>query len=146
VKVVVVNRQRRRVNRATLARLARVVMAAEGCDPHTELSVMIGDERWIQDLNRKYRKRDAPTDVLAFPQQGGPSASEHLLGDVAISAETAARQAKALGHRLEEELRVLLIHGLLHLTGWRDNTPQRRQRMMQRVQELLVLARPRRTP
>ncbi len=141
LNVVVVNRQRRRINRAGLERLACAVMTAEGCEPQTELSVVIGDDGWIQDLNRKYRKRNAPTDVLAFPQEPVPGPGPRLLGDVAISAETAARQAKEMGHKLEVELAVLLVHGILHLTGWRDNTPARRRRMMHRVQELLTQAR-----
>jgi len=106
------------------------------------LSVVIGDDRWIQDLNRKYRKRNAPTDVLAFPQEVLPRAGPRLLGDVAISAQTAARQAKEVGHKLEEELAVLLIHGILHLTGWKDDTSARKRRMMRRVRELLSQARP----
>ena len=141
MNAVVVSRRKRRINRAGLARLACAVMAAEGCSPQTELSIVIGDDRWIQDLNRRYRKRNAPTDVLAFPQEQGPAEKECLLGDVAISAETASRQAKALGHSLEEELAVLLVHGILHLTGWRDDTPAQRRRMMRRTRQLLPQAR-----
>jgi len=146
----VVNKQRRRVGREALARLARKVMEAEGCPRGTELSVVIGDDRWIQSLNKKYRKRNAPTDVLAFPQGRGPMGTEHprasalrasLMGDVAVSAETAARQAKALGHKLQEELAVLMVHGILHLTGWQDKTPKQRRAMMRRTQELLAQVR-----
>ena len=141
--VVVVNEQRRRVNRRELARVARAVMAAEGCPRGVELSVAIGDDEWIRKLNRDYRKKDAPTDVLAFPQ-GAESAGGRpvLLGDVAISAETAARQAEDAGHSLLEEMAVLLAHGILHLTGWGDETPAERRRMMRRVRELLRQAAP----
>jgi probable rRNA maturation factor len=120
-----------------LAKVAKTVMEAEGCPPETELSVAIGDDSWIQKLNRKYRSKDAPTDVLAFPQEGMPGEGSLLLGDVAISADTAARQAKEQGHGLNEEMALLLIHGILHLTGWDDQAPAARRRMMGRARELL---------
>ena len=134
------NRQKRRVNRPRLARIAQVAMAAEGCPSDTELSVVIGDDEWIQDLNRDYLRRDAPTDVIAFPQDMASTDRILLLGDVAISAETAARQAERLGHSFEEELSILLVHGILHLTGWSDETPAKRRRMMQRTRDLLSQA------
>jgi probable rRNA maturation factor len=115
-------------------------MAAEGCHPRAELSVVIGDDEWIRSLNRRYRSKDAPTDVLAFPQEAEPEEETVLLGDVAISAETAARQAEEMGHALEQELAILLTHGILHLTGWRDDTPAARRRMMRRATELLSRA------
>jgi probable rRNA maturation factor len=132
------NRQKRRLDRPRLERIAQMAMAAEGCPSDAELSVVIGDDEWIQDLNRTYLTRDAPTDVIAFPQDMAPTDRVPLLGDVAISAETAARQAERLGHSFEEELSILLIHGILHLTGWSDETPAKRRRMMQRTAELLA--------
>jgi len=137
VTVLVLNKQKRRLRRRWLQELAEGVMQAEGCHPEAELSVVIGDDGWIQDLNREYRKKERPTDVLAFPQDLSPAGTAPLLGDVAISAETAARQAAQLGHSLEEELALLLAHGILHLTGWTDETPAKRERMMHRAQELV---------
>jgi probable rRNA maturation factor len=149
--VVVVNRQKRRVNCRRLARVARSALAAElerdgaNWSSEAELTVAIGDDAWIQELNREYAKKDRPTDVLAFPQEPGPHTKESglLLGDVAISAETAARQAEELGHEFEEEIAILLVHGILHLTGWRDDTPAQRKRMMGRMREVLAEARAR---
>ena len=135
--VLVLNKQKRRLRRRWLQELAEAVMQAEGCHPEAELSVVIGDDGWILDLNREYRKKERPTDVLAFPQDLSPAGTAPLLGDVAISAETAARQAQELGHSLEEELALLLTHGILHLTGWTDETPAKRKRMMRRAQELV---------
>ena len=135
--VTVANRQKRRIRRRWLERLAEAIMAAEGCHPEAELSIVIGDDEWIQELNRKYRKKDRPTDVLAFPQDTGPAGAGPLLGDVAVSAETAARQAEEMGHTLEDELALLVTHGILHLTGWTDETAAKRRRMMQRAQALL---------
>ena len=146
--VEIVNRQKRGVDRRGLTRLAQAVLRAEGCPAQTELSVVIGDDEWIRELNRRYLKKDAPTDVLAFPEEpslgdSGPpqEVSGRRLGEVAISGETAARQARQLGHGFEEELAILLAHGILHLTGWRDETPALRRRMMRRVKEVLAQAR-----
>lgn len=132
----VISRQKRRIRRRWLERVGEAVMAAEGCHPEAELSVVIGDDRWIQALNRNYRKKDSPTDVLAFPQGASPEGAVQLLGDVAISAETAARQAAEMGHSLHRELALLLAHGVLHLTGWEDETPAKRRRMLQRGEEV----------
>ena len=148
--VTLMDRQKRRVPRQRLARVAKAVMVAEGCDPETEVTIVIGADTWIRRLNREFRKRDSPTDVLAFPQatrqrKRRPADPRDrrppvLLGDVAISAETAERQARALGHSLAHELAVLVAHGVLHLTGWKDQTPRQRQRMARRVEEVLGLA------
>jgi probable rRNA maturation factor len=134
------NQARRKLDRRRLARVARAVMRAEGCHPQAELTVVIGDDAWIQELNRTYRRRDRATDVLAFPQGAGPEGEPPALGDVAISAETAERQAAEVRHSLAREVEILLAHGILHLTGWTDETPARRERMMARTKELLAEA------
>jgi probable rRNA maturation factor len=85
-----------------------------------ELSVVIGDDAFVHSLNRQWRGKDKPTDVLSFPQQdlnGSTDSVRGLLGDVIISADTAKRQADELGHSLEHELKVLLVHGICHLLG-----------------------------
>jgi probable rRNA maturation factor len=135
--VTVINRQKRRIRRRWLEGLAERVMQAEGCHPEAELSVVIGDDEWIRDLNREYRKKDRPTDVLAFPQDAAPAGAAPLLGDIAISAETAARQAEEMGHSFQRELELLLTHGILHLTGWTDETAAARKRMMSRAETIL---------
>ncbi|MFQ5989410.1 MAG: rRNA maturation RNase YbeY [Candidatus Methylomirabilales bacterium] len=109
--------------------------------PRDEVSVVLVDDRAIRRLNRLYLNHDRPTDVLAFPQQQGlPSPQPHLLGDVVISVETAARQAKAHGHSLAQELAMLLIHGILHLLGYDDSTPATRRRMWAEQARLLALS------
>jgi probable rRNA maturation factor len=82
--------------------------------------VLIVDDVRIHRLNARYRGIDRPTDVLAFAMREGPFANlqAQVLGDVAISAETAFRQARARRHSLAEELTRLLIHGTLHLLGY----------------------------
>ncbi|MEW6088143.1 MAG: rRNA maturation RNase YbeY [bacterium] len=76
------------------------------------------DDKTIKELNKKYRKKDRPTDVLSFyfdKEEACGAAGTRLLGDVVISVETALRQAKEIGHSFEKELKILLIHGILHL-------------------------------
>eukprot|EP00249_Psilotum_nudum_P020282 c27635_g1_i3 orf=85-1410(+) len=84
-----------------------------------ELSVVVCDDKFIQELNREWRGENAPTDVLSFPQEQPSGLSPILLlGDVIISVETAARQAEERGHTLLDEMRILLVHGLLHVLGY----------------------------
>jgi len=85
-----------------------------------ELSIVLCDDATIHPLNRDYRGKDKPTDVLSFAQREGDFAflEDNLLGDVIISMETTRRQADERGHSVETELRVLLVHGILHLLGY----------------------------
>ena len=85
-----------------------------------ELSLVLCDDAFIHTLNRDYRGKDAPTDVLAFAQREGEGADpdDEILGDVVISIPTAQRQADARGHSTAREVQVLLVHGFLHLLGY----------------------------
>ena len=77
-----------------------------------ELSVRITSNRQIQALNRRFRRKDKPTDVLSFP-----TSMAGTVGDIAVSRDIAAANAEKLGHPLTTELKVLILHGLLHLAG-----------------------------
>jgi len=114
----------------------------------SELSLLLCDEQEIRRLNRTYRNNDKPTDVLSFAQEqaekeGGPGGGDappaypHLLGDVVISLETAAQQARALGQSPRERLRTLLIHGVLHLIGYdHERSAAEARRMFARERKL----------
>lgn len=79
--------------------------------------LMTGDAE-IQALNKKFRRKDYPTDVLSFPDTTPPlPGAARYLGDLAISIQRARAQAKEFGISLEDELRILMLHGVLHLTG-----------------------------
>ena len=83
-----------------------------------ELSVaLVGDEE-IRNLNGRYRSRDEPTDVLSFPVEEPLPTGHRLIGDVIISVEKAARQARQRRRSFEDEMEVLLIHGILHNLGY----------------------------
>ncbi len=88
-----------------------------------EVSITLVSDRFIRQLNNKYRGIDQATDVLAFAMQEGEfgTIQPQLLGDVVISVETAKIQAINMGHSLDKELIILLIHGILHLAGY-DHT------------------------
>ncbi|HVJ08194.1 MAG TPA: rRNA maturation RNase YbeY [Acidisarcina sp.] len=95
-------------------------LAAEGVGVKGQISVLLTDDRTIRELNRQFRKKDKATDVLSFPAAEPVSSGRKtalLAGDLAVSLETAARQARAFGHTLQTEVKVLLLHGLLHLAG-----------------------------
>ena len=96
----------------TLTRYLREAQAAVGL--RGEVSVLLTTDEGIRGLNRRFRKKDKATDVLSFPVD---DVSFGSAGDLAISVETAARQAAEQGHKLSVELRVLMLHGLLHLAG-----------------------------
>jgi len=85
-----------------------------------EVHVRITSSAQIRAWNRKFRHQDKATDVLAFPANKNMNGS--LAGDIAISAPIAARQARRFGHTAEEEVKILLLHGLLHLAGY-DHEP-----------------------
>jgi probable rRNA maturation factor len=91
------------------------------------LSVAIVSDARVRALNRRYRRTDRTTDVLSFPA-GEP----RLLGDVVIAAGRARHQAKAAGHSLQTELRVLALHGLLHLLGYDHETDRGRMARLER--------------
>jgi probable rRNA maturation factor len=129
--VVLLNRQRRR--RVSPSRLRRVLAgAAEALRVRGEVSLVLAGDRLLRRLNRDYRGKDRPTDVLSFPGDGG----EAGLGDVVISVETARRNARRLGRSLPQELDVLALHGFLHVLGHDhetdDGTMERLERRLRR--------------
>lgn len=98
----------------------------------SELSVVLTDDVEIEALNAQHRKKAKPTDVLAFPMDPtgkGPGGATGLLGDVVVSLDTAARQARDHRHGLIEEVTHLLAHGILHLVGYDHRTDAEERRM-----------------
>jgi probable rRNA maturation factor len=102
-----------RPRRRELARFLQQAIDATGL--HGEVGVLLTGDEAIRTLNRKYRRKDKATDVLSFPVA---EMAEGMAGDLVISLETAQLQAAERGHTLEMEIKVLLLHGLLHLAGY----------------------------
>ena len=105
-----------------------------------ELSIVLTDDHHIQILNNDFRQKDAPTDVLSFGQMEGEPfvAPIPILGDLVISLQTAARQAEERGHPLAAEVRILLVHGLMHLLGHDHMEPLERSNMAKAEDDLLA--------
>jgi probable rRNA maturation factor len=120
-------------------------------EPQAEISVVLADDDYIHQLNRQYRGKDRPTDVLSFAMNDhcagehepeiaeAPDDIEILLGDIVISLETTARQAEEFGHSLERELAYLTVHGMLHLLGYDHEAEAERAEMRQEEEHVLSL-------
>lgn len=108
-----------------------------------EISFVITNDKSIHELNRTYRGKNRPTDVLAFAMQEGEftSLAENVLGDVIVSVETARRQAEEREVSLLEEVTMLMAHGLLHLLGWDHQTAAEDLRMRAETERLCRAAR-----
>jgi len=105
-----------------------------------ELSILLVDDDNIKTLNRQHRNIDCATDVLSFPQTDNDEFISHMLGDVVISVETAKRQASEHHFSLEQELVLLLLHGLLHLLGYDHERSQKEEQIMkEKTWELFAL-------
>ena len=117
--VEVVNRQRRfKIDTESWTTFATKALAAIGKSESSATIAFVSDKR-IRDLNRQFRGIDKATDVLSFPAD---EPDESNLGDIAISAETAATQAKENGLSFDDEIAQLILHGLLHLSGYDHET------------------------
>jgi probable rRNA maturation factor len=97
--------------------LARWLSAVAPARARGTVTVALASDRKVRTLNRDYRRKDAPTDVLSFPAE-----EPRELGDVVIAAGVARRQARQAGHPFQTEIRVLALHGLLHLLGYDHET------------------------
>jgi len=84
------------------------------------VSVLLTNNRELRALNRQFRRKDTPTDVLSFPSE--VVGARRFMGDIAISVEIAAKNAKRLKHSTADEVEILILHGLLHLAGYDHET------------------------
>lgn len=140
------------------AKFADEILGAEGIEPDAELSMMFVDEQTISELNARFRGITGPTDVLAFPideepvepgrspDSGGKGPGDSpdeekdlplMLGDVVICPAVAHRNAPNHAGTYEDELALLVVHGILHLLGMDHEDDEEAEAMEQREQELL---------
>jgi probable rRNA maturation factor len=113
-----------------------------------ELSIVLTDDKGIHKLNKVYRDKDRPTDVLAFAMREGDfgTLAGGVLGDVIVSVETARKQASERGVSVLEEVTMLCAHGLLHLLGWDHDTTLKDRRMRAETDRLCLAAAPKTPP
>ena len=119
------------VDVSRLRRRAVAILRATG-QARSELSIALVDDPSIQSLNGRYRRKPRPTDVLSFSLVEGPHADRRgrMLGDVVISVETAAKQARGRHRGLDDTVARLLVHGLLHLLGHDHEGEEEARRML----------------
>ncbi len=142
-----------------LVRLAKAVLAAQGVKADSELSMLFVDEEAMAELNKRFLGKDGPTDVLAFPiddddvVEGGRSPDSlgpgngvdpdadppNLLGDVVVCPAVAARNAPEHAGTYDDEMELLVVHGILHVLGMDHVDTEEAEAMEQRERELLDL-------
>jgi probable rRNA maturation factor len=118
-----------------LSRLSRFVMDRMRVHPMAELCIKLVDEPTIAELNEQWMEKTGPTDVLAFPMDElrpglvNEDPEEGVLGDLVLCPTVAERQAKDAGHRTEDEVDLLTVHGILHLLGYDHGEPEEHKEM-----------------
>lgn len=135
------------VDEAALFAIARHTLDEMGVNPMVELSLLLVDATYMAELNHRWMDKTGPTDVLAFPMDEldvdrGPGVADDadepaLLGDVVLCPTVAARQAGVAGHSCDDELRLLTVHGILHLLGY-DHAEPDEERVMFGLQGQLL--------
>lgn len=129
-----------------LQRAAELAVEAAGGDLTAEASVVLVDDGYIQTLNKNYRGKDYPTDVLSFAMQETSDDEPQVfgveedltLGDIFISIPTAVRQAAEYGHSVEREVVFLAVHGMLHLLGYDHESEADRLKMREKEEEVMA--------
>jgi probable rRNA maturation factor len=126
------------VDRSILLHAAQLTLNSSDIPEKSNLTIVIGNDKFLQRLNRQYRQVDSPTDVLSFPSgEIDPDTDTPYLGDVIISLPRASEQASAENHPLADELQLLVVHGILHLLGY-DHIHPADKRKMQTAQDKIL--------
>jgi len=125
-----------------LRKVAEATLQHEGIAKETRMTLVLTDDQRIQELNKQYRGTDAPTDVLAFAIEESedfvtPPDLLAYLGDVIISYPRAVAQAADEDHSTEDELTLLVVHGILHLLGYDDKDETKRAEMWAQQDKIL---------
>ncbi|MEE6130943.1 rRNA maturation RNase YbeY [Priestia aryabhattai] len=129
----------------TLEALLAVAAAKEGVEDGTEVSITFVNNERIQEINREYRDKDKPTDVISFAlEEMGEGEIEifgeempRVLGDIIISVPRTIEQAEEYGHSFMRELGFLTVHGFLHLLGYDHETAEDEKQMFTRQKDIL---------
>lgn len=127
------------IDPSSLEQAVSTTLHQQGVDTESDLTILITDNNQIQQLNHDYRDVDAPTDVLAFPAgYTDPDTEHYYLGDVIISYQQAWEQAEKANHAFEDEIKLLVVHGVLHLLGHNHHEPGEKARMWSAQAEILT--------
>lgn len=124
-----------------MERAAEICLKNEDIPSEVQVGVTFIDNEGIREINREYREKDAPTDVLSFPMYEADEELDDfelvLFGDIVISLERANEQCEEYGHSFSREVLYLFCHGLLHLCGYDHETEKEKQVMRQKEEEIL---------
>lgn len=133
------------VELAEISALATFVLDQMRVHPAADLNVLLGDEKFIENLHIEWMDLPGPTDVLSFPMDElrpapiGEEPTEGTLGDIVVCPQVAARQARNAGHSTAEEILLLVTHGILHLLGY-DHVEDHDREEMFGLQRTLLLS------
>ncbi len=126
------------IEEARLLRVSQAVLEQERGDSEVETTIVLTDDETLRALNAQHLGVDAPTDVLSFPaDEFDPDQQMPYIGDVIISVPRAKEQAFAAGHPLENEISLLVVHGILHLLGYDHDLEERKVVMWSKQAEIL---------
>lgn len=138
ISIIIVDAFESLVSADLLETAAKAVLDIENVDPSNELSIAIDGDAEIQALNLQFLGIDAPTDVLSFPSdETNPETGVPYLGDIMISYPRAKQQAENAGETVEDELQLLVVHGMLHLLGYDHAEPDEKATMWAAQQKAL---------
>lgn len=136
MKIELTDKQKiKNINRSDFFTLTRKI-----CDyldmPDKTISFLLCDDAVIRELNKKFFKRDMPTDVIAFPLLDNV-----YFGEIVISVECAVKVCAQYGHRWQDEFLLYVIHGILHLLGYDDTTAAKKKKMFKKQDEIIGIIR-----
>lgn len=142
MEIQIQNSQKLPVKTARIRQTVKKILKAEGFPTDVEVSLVLTDDTCIHELNRTYLGHDWVTDVISFPQdedteEDMPEGENRVLGDIVVSVDTAKRQADERDKPLDDEIDLLVAHGLLHLLGYDDQTPEDAEKMNAKTTEIL---------
>ena len=128
------------INKKDIEQLASQILKIKG-KRRAELSILFAGTNYIRSLNKKFRKVDTPTDVLAFSMREGKGTAfkPEILGDVVICPEIAQKSAKVYKTSVKREIHLYLTHGILHLLGYDDSNPRNRFLMETEQKKILKI-------
>lgn len=148
IRVIIVDRQKEikipTGVRMLIRRCCNAVLKLENFKGSAEVSVTLVDNQYIQSLNKQYRDKDVPTDVLSFPmgKDGkydiNQETGAQILGDIVISMEKVMDQSKIYGHTMQREIAYLVAHGMLHILGYdHERSGMEKVRMREKEEKVM---------
>jgi probable rRNA maturation factor len=118
---------------------AAAALKHQSAPENADLTIVLTDDKQLHELNLQWMGVDAPTDVLSFPSEEiDPENGNRYLGDILVSVQRAAEQARTAGHSAEAETQLLIVHGVLHLLGHDHGEPAEKARMWAVQAEILT--------